>query len=210
MTSAGAKTFTFPVDRSLNECYTIQHIKDDYSNDGREVTRQLSAKSQLAVILSGGLPHESPPEIALLVEVTPERKQSRTKDTLDTKTEFRASIIRRVLIWRATNYLRTESDRQRFKMGFDPNGGDSDDDGLDDKKQDFCLGEARDASQCWWVDRPVQPKLVDVPPAANRSSADQRNGTTVQTENRSPTMMMAAQKLINLFRFSMAAPYSTQ
>lgn len=152
-TSVGSDPFTFPVDNSLNEWYTFQRLDDSENGQPNEVTRLEKAKTQLAVILSGSLPRESPREVALLVEVIGKETSETSNETLDqTAVEYHASIIHRVLIWREANYLRDASARLRFKMGYSGDQGD----------RHVCLGEALGSSQRWWVDRPVDVKTENM------------------------------------------------
>ncbi|KAJ6436688.1 hypothetical protein O9K51_10807 [Purpureocillium lavendulum] len=154
-TSVDEGPFIFPIDRSLSECYSIQRLEDPAaSGQPNELTRQVTDNTQLAVILSGALPRESPREIALLVEVERLGKQSRSDDALDERAvEYRASIIHSILIWRDASHLKNEDGRLGFMASCTGGAGED---------RDICLGEALDQTQRWWVDRPVQPSLEDL------------------------------------------------
>ncbi|KAI0399684.1 hypothetical protein F4802DRAFT_588433 [Xylaria palmicola] len=143
-TSMADTAFKFPVDRSLNEWYGFQRLDDLLDGRYKHLTRLEKEKTQLAIILSGSLPKESPKEVALLVEL------AKTPDAIsDRRTvEYRASIIHRVLIWREPNQSEDVNNWLRSRMDYVSDQTDS----------CICLGEALDPSQRWWVDRPVNPR----------------------------------------------------
>lgn len=150
-TSIDSEPFTFPVDRSLNEWYSFQRLDDADKGALNEVTRQTTATTQLAIILSGSsLPRESPREIALLVELIAEDPYETSDETLDsTAVEYRSSIIHRILVWRTPNHLKNAEHKREFKAGHFGAG----------SEEHNCIGEITGSAQRWWVDRPTVIKM---------------------------------------------------
>jgi hypothetical protein len=135
-------------------------LDDTENGQPNEVTRLEKATSQLAIILSGPFPRESPKEIALLVEVIGSEPDTTSEETIDRgAVVYCASIIHRVLIRRAPNNAKDAVDRQQqFKMGYIGEQGD----------KHVCLGETLGPTQRWWVDRPVNPKTEFTPALPKR------------------------------------------
>ncbi|KAK4209671.1 hypothetical protein QBC37DRAFT_449855 [Rhypophila decipiens] len=183
-TSADSEPFTFPVDRSLNEWYSFQRLDDTATGPLNEVTRQVKANTQLAIILSGSaLPRESPREISLLVEVIDFEADQTSEETLDRRAvEYRCHIIHRILVWRSPDHLRGTRDKRSFKSG-------SPGAGLD---EDICIGEVTNTNQRWWVDRPEIIKTVKLPSEKN----EQEEEFTPKPIKRAETTL---DKIVNVF-----------
>jgi hypothetical protein len=155
-TSKGPEsTFSLPIDRSLDEWYSVQGVDDRTSG---EITRLAQSDNvSLAIILSGPLPKERPKEIALLVEIYRCEAPATLNNPGRAPVELYVRIIHRLYVWRDTNRMKTQGEKLQFKAGSDA--------------KDHCLGEYLGPTQRWWVDGYQAPKNPEMTVPENSQPA---------------------------------------
>ncbi|KAK7926582.1 hypothetical protein PG985_003580 [Apiospora marii] len=172
--------FSFPVDRTLKEWYSVTKAEErSYCN--LAIVHQSTSK--LAIIASRA-PSELPREIALLVEIKKEDSSPRA-DCGPGAIDYYVKVIRRLYIWRHAKDS-TEVARARLKN----------DDFGSTETQDFLVGEKFGPRQRWWVDGYVTASLdPEVPTRQDAQDAASWGGIhisllrrfTRQSEPRRPT-----------------------
>lgn len=193
--------FTFPIDRSLTEWYTVEPADQ---NSSGHIEAFLRSESPLAIIISRPRPRSSKHEIGLLVEVyktTRLKKQNGLGGPTSSHTTFFCQVIHRIHIWREmtaqytvghgniTQFSSFPEDRsfRNIVCGASP--------GHDGK---LCIGEVLEEYQEWYVDgyQSGRSKVI------NRSGPDHDNGESLKTtpsesqvsKMRSPTWRLTSRK----------------